>query len=158
MPSNLIPYNKAQMGSLPGSEKLYLDGELKKIQQTLQALQNDLGNPWTAYTPIITAGTGSVTSATSSGSYTQVGRLVFLSQTCTITTIGSAGAWIGLSLPVAAGPGYYQLNGRENAFTGKMLLGEISSGSTRSLIQFYDGTAAFGNGSILQLSGVYEAA
>jgi hypothetical protein len=75
------------------------------------------------WTPVITAGTGAITSYTSSGSYTKVGRLVTLQFNYTITNNGTGGGFITITgIPVAIGGTANTGAGviREIAVTGTM--------------------------------------
>lgn len=154
---SIQPYNKAQQGSLPGSDKRYLDQELLKIQTAIGSIEQAVG-PWTPYTPTITPGSGAFTAVSATGRYQQIGKLVSVQISITITTNGSAAAAVYATLPVAPNPSYlYILSGRENNVTGKMTQGIVESPNLAGII-YYDGSYPGGNGYNLIISGVYEAA
>lgn len=111
---------------------------------------------WTSYVPTVSAGSGSFTTATAAGSYLQIGKLVFFRQLVTITTAGTAGAYVQVTLPTGA-VGSMICNGKY-LNTGKSLSVEATGsvvGSTYSTL--YDGTFPFADGSILSISGFYQA-
>jgi len=51
------------------------------------------------WTPTITSGSGTITSYTSSGTYTKIGRNVFITGTVTLTNVGSASGVLASTLP-----------------------------------------------------------
>jgi hypothetical protein len=111
---------------------------------------------WSAYTPTVFVGSGAITTLGAvSGRYVIMGKLAFVQMVINITTNGTAGTWVGGSLPIAhlASPVWA---GRENAVTGVMLQGILVSGSV--LLFKYDGTYPGGSGYQLMTSGSYEAA
>jgi len=119
----------------------------------------DTGSAWSAYTPTVTPGSGAFTSATAAGRYKQIGRTVFVQIVVTITTNGTAGAYIDVSLPVANRSAQYQaINGVEVGQTGYALSGILLTLGAGLRIRKYDNTYLGGNGAILVMQGVYEAA
>jgi hypothetical protein len=57
----------------------------------------------------------------------RIGRLVYIEVYFTITSVGTAGGWLGFSLPFEAVAGSNKIiAGRENNVTGAMLQGRIS--------------------------------
>lgn len=151
---SIQPYNKAQQGSLPGSDKRYLDQELIKIQTAIGSIEQAVG-PWTPYTPVVTPGTGAITAYTAAGRYAQIGKLVLVQIDITITTNGSGATYVAATLP-ASGITTQILPGREAAVVGKMLQGQIAGNTV--LIYNYDNTYPGGNSYRLVLSGSYESA
>jgi hypothetical protein len=118
-----------------------------------------MGAAWTSYTPTLTPQSGTLTTASAVGRYKQVGKLIFVSISVTLTNIGTASGAISAALPFTANSsGYAILAGREGASTGTMLQGIIASGSSGVSILTYSNTAALANGYLLIVSGVYEAA
>lgn len=111
---------------------------------------------WTAWTPTVTAETGTFTTVAGSGRYTQVGKKVDWSVTITITTVGTAANGIRFTLPVTAqATGAYVGNGRNTA-TGAQVQIFLFSTSVANVVR-YDNASAIGVGTIV-LSGTYEAA
>lgn len=118
-----------------------------------------LGAAWTAWTPTITAGSGTFTSASGSGRYMQIGKLVLYNVTVTITTVGT-GATPIFSLPVTAqSSGGFVGAGREDALTGNMAEVKKQTATTASIFRYDNGNIlSGGNGSSIISSGFYEAA
>jgi hypothetical protein len=89
------------------------------------------------WTPIAGASSGTITSYTSSGVYTKVGRLVYLNGLITITNTGSATnqyvTFSGLPYPSSSAYGNWMGACRENAVDGSLnqviVNGNSSSGS-----------------------------
>jgi len=89
------------------------------------------------WTPVVTASSGTITSYTSSGFYTKVGRLVYLNGLITITNTGTAtNQYINFSgLPYSSSSSYGNYMGvcRENAVNGLLnqvtIAGNAASGS-----------------------------
>lgn len=120
-----------------------------------------LGDPWTAWTPTITAQTGTFTTVSGAGRYIAPGKPITWSATITITTVGTASGLIKMTLPVAArAVDLYVGAGREHTSTGKQLLAwtDSTTGASACFISFYDNTSAIGAGRTLILGGTYEAA
>jgi hypothetical protein len=74
----------------------------------------------------------------------------------TITTNGTAAAYITATVPVTTLANNYSITGRENGVTGNMLVGVLAGGGV--FIQTYNALYPGGDGYLLQMSGVYEAA
>jgi hypothetical protein len=112
---------------------------------------------WQQYVPSVGAAVGSFGSASGVGRFKQVGSIVCIQVTITITTNGTGASAVTCSLPVPPVAGVnYCICGRENAVTGKMLEGITSGGIL--VIFNYDNSYPGGNGFNLGLSGIYEAA
>lgn len=114
----------------------------------------DIGE-WTAYTPTVTAGTGSFASVSAIGRYRQIGKIVFVVIEITVTTNGTAAGYVVVSLPVTDKSTDINqiLFGREG--NGTVLSANMASGY--AYIRKYDGTYP-PNGAGIILQGVYEAA
>lgn len=120
------------------------------------AVSNALPIGYTTYTPVVTAASGTYTTASATGAYSQTGKLVCVRITVTITTIGTGTVTL-VTLPVATAStngGIIVLPGRENT-AGKMLQGFIGSGSANVTIVDYSGASAAANGASEILSGCY---
>lgn len=116
------------------------------------------GLAWTAFTPTITASSGTFTSVSATGRYLKIERTVFIELAITITTNGTAaGGIIASPLPFTAGVGSAIIYGRANQISGKMLQGIIQGGTASTTIFNYDNTYAGATGEILILTGFYEA-
>ncbi|WP_447361700.1 hypothetical protein ACSC95_19150 [Burkholderia vietnamiensis] len=124
---------------------------------TTAMVQSVLPAGFVSYTPTISASSGSYTSASATGGYMRLGKLVCLQATASITTVGT-GTTTVLSLPVTAAStnsGMQVLAGRENALTGKMLQAAIVSGGSSMVITDYANASAAANGASEVISGCY---
>jgi hypothetical protein len=75
---------------------------------------------WDSYTPILSASTGSFTSATIAGSYKLIGKVCHLRLFISITTNGTAAGRIRATLPFAQRPEIYVGVWRENNINGAL--------------------------------------
>ena len=118
---------------------------------------SSFASAWTTYTPTVSANSGTVTSYTSTGTFKQMGKTVFVQIQVTITNAGTAGGNINASLPVAAPTTPTQIiTGRESALTGNTLNGVIS-GSNVAIV-YYNNTFPGATGAVLNIGGTYQAA
>jgi hypothetical protein len=86
------------------------------------------GGTWTAYTPTVTAATGSITTSSASGRWIQIGKFAFAIVSATVTTNGTGGGTLIVSSPVDT-TGTSTAIYRENAVTGG--IGQVvTSGAT----------------------------
>jgi len=125
---------------------------------------NQLGNwggAWTTWTPTITAGSGSFTTASGSGRYIQIGKTVFFKLDVTITTVGTGSGCV-FTLPVTASASWTAgqvASGREDALTGLACSAKLATSTTASVSRYDNGNiASGGNGTVIRLMGTYEAA
>jgi|SRR5581483_1407597 len=124
-------------------------------QVAVVALAEDLGvSSWTSYTPTLTAGTGSFTSASAAGKYIQVGKTVSIRIVVTITTNGTAASSVNVTLPIAPN-GWAVFTGKEGLVNGKAF-GGSTNGSASLQLTNYDNTYPGASGAALVLEGVYE--
>lgn len=116
---------------------------------------------WTTYTPTSAFGTpGTSVMGTAIGRWKQIGKTVFFSADCTVTTVGTGtGNW-NVGLPTATQAGIVVgASGKEVATLGVML--GVKGATTLSVdVTKYDNTsiALGGNGSRIIFLGTYEAA
>jgi hypothetical protein len=114
------------------------------------------------WTPNATSSTGSLTSFTSAGNYTKVGRTVYIIGRVVITSVGSAGGQMNISgLPFAT------LNttsrpsvplAREDAVTGVIYGGYVNSGDTTlTLTSLTFGSLVWSNGYVYTFCFTYQA-
>lgn len=107
------------------------------------------------WTPVITASTGTFTSVSAVGTYTIIGRMVFIIISVTITTVGTAAGFAVATLPFTANTSRQVLPGR-SVTAGKMLQGSIPSGGSNVInIVNYDATNPIAAGEVLLITGGY---
>lgn len=113
----------------------------------------------TTWVPTFTASSGTPTTVTLGvARYTQIGKMVHLNLSATITDKGSASASLLFTLPVTAqSSAIYHGSGTETNTTGKMLQVQPSS-TTVAGVLIYDTGTVWVNGYIIKLSLTYEAA
>ena len=117
----------------------------------------DFASAWKSYMPTVSANTGTITSYTSTATFKQMGKTIFVQIQVTITNAGTAGGNINVSLPVPAPASPVQvISGREGAVTGKSLEGIIAGNNCA--VVYYDNTFPGATGSQLNLGGTYQAA
>jgi hypothetical protein len=114
---------------------------------------------WTSYTPTLTPQTGTITTSSASGYYLRIGKLCAVYVRANITTAGTGGGGLGISLPFTSANTNEQIFvGRETIATGVALTGNIQPNSTEMSVI----TAAVGgvinDGRRAVLSGTYEVA
>lgn len=105
-----------------------------------------------AFTPTITAGSGTFTTVSAVGSFMVAGRTFFADIVITITTNGTAAVSVYATLPVT-GVNSQVGAGRENAVTGDMLQVYLGSGQNYFTIYDYLGNYPGGTGYSLVCSG-----
>jgi hypothetical protein len=110
-----------------------------------------------AWTPVPTATAGSITSYTSTGVYTKVGRIVTCNCLISITNNGTgstAGNIAGLPFtPASAGTTACT---RDYTTTGKMAIWQTLAGATNGAIFAVDGTYPWATGTTFNLSFSYQ--
>jgi hypothetical protein len=109
------------------------------------------------WTPIATSGSGSITTYSSNGAYTKVGRIVTIFGSITTTTVGTAGGTLNFSgLPFATlnGEQYVGLS-REAVNTGANNFAVISN-STGYLQSITGGAISWQNGSSFRFTITYQ--
>ncbi len=119
---------------------------------------SDLGGAWTAYTPTLACGSGTLTSATGAGRWKAIGKLYHIQLKVSISTLGTCGSFITATLPnstTAAADG--AMTGGENAVAGSTFTGRFSATTGTIIMQRYDGTLGFANNYVVAFNGLYEA-
>lgn len=121
-------------------------------------METPQGHPgWFAYTPTVTAVSGSFTTTSATGRFSMNGRLVTITPIITITTVGT-GTGCLFTVPVTAkASGYYAVSGRDDAVSGKQLQGRLTS-TTQISMANYDNTNPSASGAVFRIAGQYEAA
>lgn len=115
---------------------------------------------WTAWTPTVTATSGTFTSVSGSGRYKQIGKTVFGSIKINIVTNGTAAQAIAFTPPVTPlttlGTDFAVGVARENVLTGN--LSQIFMSGTTLVIIRYDNVYPGATGAGFQGTFTYEAA
>jgi hypothetical protein len=107
------------------------------------------------YTPTATASAGSITSYTSSGSYTLIGRQVTVSITVTITNAGTGTGALQVSLPFTVGSAAGMGAGTEDANTGAMLQIQAAASGATGFVKTYLGATPIATNNLLRLTVTY---
>ena len=110
---------------------------------------------WRTFTGVVTAESGTITTATNSVVYSIIGQTVNFTATVTVTTNGTGAGAVDVTLPFVPA-GNAVVGGRETAVTGKALQGLIISGTAFMRIYFYDGTYPGASGQSVMVSGTYR--
>ncbi|KOX49895.1 hypothetical protein ADL19_19750 [Streptomyces purpurogeneiscleroticus] len=117
--------------------------------------------PFTAYTPSLSCVNGFLTSATATGGYQIVGKIVFWQATVTITTNGTCAQALSVGLPpglTVSSARPYTAFGRENAKTGAALQAYTQAGAAFASVTAASNNAYAGqDGAVFYISGFYEA-
>jgi hypothetical protein len=110
--------------------------------------------PWTAWTPTVTAGSGSFTTVSGAGKYALIGGLRFFRVSITITTNGTAATSVRFTLPTTAGEvGVFY--GREAGLAGNALQGVVAAASNTVDVYTYANAYPGGSGVGLTVAGFY---
>jgi hypothetical protein len=122
----------------------------------------DTGTAWTAYTPTMSSGSGTLTGTTitPSARYKTLGKTTFIEGTIILTNVGSGtpGGYVGVSLP-ASGPTSAASVGFVTSMTSAAIgsSGYIGSGANHIEFYRYDASSLWANGTTIYFSGVFEA-
>jgi hypothetical protein len=128
-------------------------------QKAVKTALDALLAPWTAYVPVVSAGSGGfgTPAPTSTGAYLTIGKTVFFRQTITIPSIGTAGTDIEGTLPSTV-KGSMACDGKYVNIGKSLQVEATGAGTGRTYAKLYDGSFPFVDGAILQISGFYEKA
>ena len=115
---------------------------------------------WSAFSGGVGSTAGSLSDAGLVGSFTTLGKIVHYRATITIVNNGTASGALSFSLPSTSKVSTLGMSigsGRENATSGNMVVVTLSS-ATQGLVRTYNNTYPASSGSIIHISGTYEAA
>lgn len=108
---------------------------------------NYTGGALTTYTPTVTSGTGTITTVGAhTGYYIDIGKMRFISIVITITTAGTAGGDLVVSMPSGTSLHDAAVVGKELLVTGKMVSGYIGAGQSNFAVRYYDNSTVFADG------------
>lgn len=117
----------------------------------------DLVSAWTAFTPTITSGSGTLTSVSATGSYKLLGKIFMFHVAIVLTTNGTGATDLRFTLPASLVSAADQpMFGREYSATGKMIQAIITSATSVVLMRNYDNTYPGADGAKITLGGTLE--
>jgi hypothetical protein len=120
------------------------------------SLASSITAAWTAFTPTVTSGTGTITSYTSSGQYMIIGKALHIVITITITAAGTgAGALLVSNLPGTT-PRRMFIGGIEDGVSGHAVSGKTTGAATILSMSKYDNTTCIVTNARVQMTGVLE--
>lgn len=132
--------------------------EIVNAAASKKVKKSNLFGVLTAYTPTVTAGSGTFTTVSATGRFRAIGKTCFFIIQVVITTNGTAATSVQATLPLTALIGLpVRVSGGLNG-TDAVLGGYIASAGTAVGVKKYDGTYPGGDGITFQVSGVYETA
>ena len=149
-------------GATSGYVELAAPAVAGSVVMTLPATTGTLAvetGAWTAWTPTITAQTGSITTyVVDQAAYSKIGRTVNVRLRFRITSAGTGSVLVVTTLPVVplAGAGFVGV-GVEEVNTGKSLV-IFRASDSQAYIAFYDGTYPGAVNARIQLAWTYESA
>jgi hypothetical protein len=109
---------------------------------------------WTSYTPTVSAGSGTFTSASAVGYYKRIGKVCVVHFAVTIVTNGTAGTNVQFTLPFAGGGTNNQGVWREVQSTGSC--GIVSDNGTTGVLRTFTNTYPGADSRIFSGSLIYE--
>ena len=118
------------------------------------------GGAWTAWTPTVSSGTGTITTSTvTSATYIQVGKIVIARFDVTINNVGTGGGNLRLTTPVTPKTdSQYHGAAREIVLNGSMLWVGFESSTTLISMRKYDNTSFLINNARIIGGITFEAA
>lgn len=150
-------------GSIPGGgDMLAANYASEYVGHEAAALAN-LGLPgildaWTAYTPVPSAASGTLGSASATGSYKKIGTVVFFKAVITVTNIGTAAYPMGFTLPSNSTGNVIAVGRNTMSGSGNMVQGFMAGPGNVVNVYTYNNGSTLINGSQLVISGFYETA
>lgn len=111
----------------------------------------------TSYTPTVSSSSGTITTASATGSYYDIGGLRFVDITITITTNGTGAGLVLATLPSTPAANFNNGIGRETAVAGFMLgVYGFSSSNNMSIFKLSDNTYPGNDGYVLNVQLYYR--
>lgn len=128
------------------------------FQGDLYENNRNISDAWTAFTPTITSGSGTLTSVSATGAYKRIGKTICFRIKITITTNGTGATYVQTTLPVNpittdTAIGY----GNESGLTGKGLAVQPTGNALVARFSA-DNSYPGADGAVLRIGGVYEVA
>ena len=114
---------------------------------------------WTAYTPTVTAGTGSLTTVSATGFYYATGKLCIVRAHINLTTNGTGSGVLNCTMPFTAINDKNQVGTfREQVVTGLQGSVNLTLNTATAGLRYYDNTYPGANATQFCLSITYEVA
>lgn len=114
---------------------------------------SDVVNAWT---PTVVPSAGAITTYTSSGTYTKIGREVTITALVSITNNGTGSGSLNITnLPFTVGSGTAAFAGKEDAATGFAVVGHANNAATILRMAMYDGTYPGATGNAIYITGSF---
>lgn len=120
---------------------------------------------WTNFSPALPVGgsasstcAGTLTTTSATGRYFKTGKLVTFEVTATLTTVGTGGTCLKVTLPFTAGAtANFSVSGFESGSTNMTHNCTLLANGTTMACFKYDGTFAPSNGWVITYTGTYES-
>jgi hypothetical protein len=125
---------------------------------SLKTTAGDMGGAWEAWYPTCVSSTGTITSYTSSGKYTRIGKTIIAYGQIVITNNGSGSGYININVPAGQKANCIMAGyGRGNTISGKTVTCYFS-GSATVTVRNYDSTYPVATDEVLDFNLQYEMA
>lgn len=124
---------------------------------TLQAAPAITAGPWTVWNPTVVPQAGAFGSASATGAYYAIGKLVHFTVSITVSSVGTAANGMSISLPIGTANRNAAVVAEESVAVGFVGYGRITTGTTTiAAIAKYDNTTYISTGAVVNLTGIYE--
>lgn len=151
VPSSSVISSTTLQDRLTGSIRYFSSGETINLNSKYTDYRDG------AYTPTVASSTGSITTASATGYAKRYGDLVYVEAQATITTNGTGGGSVNISLPFTSASRSF-MSGREYGVSGATINGLIGPSGTVIQCAKYDGSYPGADGAIIAVSGWFRAA
>jgi hypothetical protein len=112
---------------------------------------------WSSYTPSITSGTGALTTVSSvTGRFLELGKLVFVNVSFTITTNGTGATSLVVGLPPVANVAQQSALSGIVRTNGWSMFVQATAGTQSATCKLYDSTYPGADGRSFAITGMYE--
>lgn len=148
-------------GGAPSLNRIFnnevTNASLGNVSKAANSVEAFCQTAWQTYTPTVTSSTGTITTVgTVVGRYWETDKMVAVYVRATITTNGTGGGAVQITLPftnnAAVGA---MMHGREAQNTGHALTGVIAGADNKVLVRKYDNSYPAIDGSVIEISGFF---